>query len=169
MVNHSVFPSVSNKENPFRWYLGSGQPILASRAFFEEQRSPLRHDWFFFATTGTPAENNIFSFGIFIPYEDVDLLEKTYTLANGLSFIHGHSKPEWYGAQDSFLAEKKAELSVRLDRIKGTAVGDFNGEITTDCYQLKLTGTFDFSLTSGPRSESGKTSRKEHFEQISKM
>lgn len=157
MSFHSELPKIETA-NIFRWHLGTGNTVSASKTFFHETEEGGWHDWFIGGDTGTPAENNVFSFGFLIPYETENPLEKTYTLEDELLFTHGRSAPDHYGRQD-FFTPQNAELTIRLDRINGTVKGDFNGEFITNCYHLKLTGTFDLSLTS-------KTSRAQRLEQL---
>jgi hypothetical protein len=80
-----------------------------------------------------------------VPYIDDNVLEYTYKLGDGkdLHVSHMHSIP----APDGFIGFRSvdaddAELTIRLDPVKGTVQGDFNALFKSHGYRLFPQGTF---------------------------
>ena len=132
--------------NSFIWNLGTGPVSAESTLFYLHTYPPTgEKSWSISGGTGSAPEENYFSFGFSIPYVSDEIMDASYTVEGGLRFRHVHSipaPPDFYGFQ--VVSADKAELTIRLDPIKGTAKGDFTALFKT--YRLNPTGTFDLTL-----------------------
>ncbi|MFJ2364702.1 hypothetical protein ACIPIN_13580 [Pseudomonas sp. NPDC087697] len=149
MSRHAIFIPIDNyvqsPDNNFNWNFG-GSIIEADRTLFMLHTFPGtgEREWLFTGLTGTPVQGNVFEFGIAVPYIDDDVMERTYTLEDGLSFSHMHSIPILPGAV-SFVYADSAELTIRLDPINGTVQGDYKATFRT--HRLMPGGTFKLKRT----------------------
>ncbi|NUT79630.1 hypothetical protein [Pseudomonas brassicacearum] len=134
--------------NSFIWNLGTGPVSAESTLFYLHIYPPTgEKSWSLSGSTGSGPEENFFLFGFAIPYVSDEIMDASYTMEGGLTFHHIHSipaPPGFYGFQT--VSADKAELTIRLDPIKGTAKGDFSALFKTDGYRLNPTGTFDLIL-----------------------
>ena len=137
--------SVQSPGNDFHWSLGA-DPVYAGRtAFHRSLFEPTgERSWVFNGSTGSGDEENYFSFLLMVPYIDDNALEYTYKLGDGkgLHLSHAHSIPAPDGGIGFRTVDADdAELTIRLDPIKGTVQGDFNANFKT--YRLNPNGTFN--------------------------
>ncbi|MFJ7106665.1 hypothetical protein ACIQU2_03375 [Pseudomonas sp. NPDC098740] len=130
--------------NQFLWHFNDPNTVAESTSFHKGYFPPTgEYSWGFSGSTGSGDEENFFSFLIMVPYLGEDVLEYTYKLGDGkdLHFSHTHSIPAPPGFTGFRVVDADdAELSIRLDPIKGTVQGDFNATFKT--YRLNPNGTF---------------------------
>ena len=141
-----IFPDDHKSQaagNDFHWRF-TGEPIYAESTLFTAFRGgPGIDNWVFQGSTGKTEDGTFFALQFSVPYEGEDLLEKTYKIGDGqqLTVFHFHSVPPAPNFT-STLAEK-AELTIRLDPVKGTVHGDFNANFYSGGYRMNPVGTFD--------------------------
>ncbi|MBD9610285.1 hypothetical protein IB245_02090 [Pseudomonas sp. PDM02] len=127
----------------FHWRF-TGAPIYAEFTLFRAFLGGTGIDnWVFYGSTGSTDHGTFFALQFLVPYEGDDLLEKTYKIGDGqqLTVFHFHSVPPAPNFT-SILADK-AELTIRLDPVKGTVHGDFNANFDREGYRMNPIGTFD--------------------------
>ncbi|WP_072407847.1 hypothetical protein [Pseudomonas sp. NFACC04-2] len=137
------------KGNVFTWSLGENTIVADTTLFYLHFYLPTgEKSWAFSGSTGRLDEENLFLFGFSVPYIDDEVFDNSYTMEGGLHFYHGHSIPApegFYGYRT--VTADSAELSVRLDPVKGTAHGDFTAVFETLGDWLYPRGTFNLSRT----------------------
>lgn len=129
--------------NSFTWNLGAG-PIHAETTSFALHFFPptAKYTWFLSASTGFVSTDTWFYFQIGVDYVSDEVMDATYTLEGGFSFVHVHSLPDRPGWVVMVYADR-AELTIRLDPKGGTAKGHFIAHFETDGYDMHPTGTFE--------------------------
>ena len=112
----------------------------AHACFFHLTEPPFEEYWHFIGSTGTLEEHGkYFSFNLAVPYIGKDLLERTYTLDDGLLFYHVYSVTYPDFIELRTVAADYAETTIRLDPKAGTVQGDFNAKFKN---HPDLHGTF---------------------------
>lgn len=140
-----ILPRKSNNKklrHSFHWTL-DGHLTKAHDCFLHLTEPPHDEYWHFIGTTGTLEEHgNYFSFNLTVPNMGEELLERTYTLEDGLEFYHVYSVtyPDYIELR-SFPAIY-AELAIRL-KPKGKVKGDFKGRFNFDNKVLAPEGAFE--------------------------
>lgn len=136
--------NIQAPENDFHWNFGSEVTRAEKTLFFLYEYPPTGElSWTISGSTGTFDEENYFGFGMSVPYIDDTLLERTYELSDELHFSHIHSIPALPGYIGYRVVDAdNAELTIRLDPIKGTVQGDFNAIFKSEGYRLNPNGTF---------------------------
>ncbi|WP_283183764.1 hypothetical protein [Pseudomonas svalbardensis] len=136
--------SIQAPGNDFHWNFGSEVTRAEKTLFFLHEFPPTGElSWVMSGITGTLDDENYFSFKVSVPYIDDTLLERTYKLGDELDVSHSHSIPAPPGFTGfRFVDADNAELTIRLDPIKGTVQGDFNAIFRSEGYRLNPNGTF---------------------------
>ncbi|MBC8999995.1 hypothetical protein IAI51_26050 [Pseudomonas sp. N40(2020)] len=132
--------------NEFHWNLGDNEIAAESTMFYHHVFPPTGEESrVFTGLTGSSEAGDFFSFTLSVPYLDQDVMEYTYTLndGQGLALSHGHSIPAPPGFEGvRFVDADDAQLTIRLDRTKGTVQGDFVATFKSNGYRLAPSGTF---------------------------
>ncbi|MEX0161644.1 hypothetical protein MRBLPD1_000095 [Pseudomonas brassicacearum] len=149
MDSHSFFiPHKKTRKlagNSFTWNFGT-TPINAENTLFylNVYQSTGEKSWSFRGSTGSAEDENNSSLGFSIPYVSDEVMDASYTMEGGLRFSHIHSIPAPPGFTGfRVVRADKADLTIRLDPVKGTAKGHFTALFRTDGYRLNPTGTFE--------------------------
>ncbi|WP_138762338.1 hypothetical protein [Pseudomonas lactis] len=129
--------------NHFEWtFKNSPTPITAERTAF----GPVAHEplWLFSGATGSQQQKNSSSFVFHIPYLGEAPIDETYILDGILRYTHYISGPGGIPGI-TVIPARKATLTIKLNPVERTAVGNFEAFFDSEYAQYDATG--HFSLT----------------------
>ncbi|MBC3209840.1 hypothetical protein HU755_23820 [Pseudomonas sp. SWRI111] len=153
MTAENVFISRPGTEDRFNWNYGSDVINATTVLLFETQFPGSPISWNFLGMTGTDGAGNVHGYHLSI-HKAEDLIERTFTLADGLfcRFFKSQKIGSSYGR--SYTSPNRAELTLRFDLTTGIAVGDYNAffRSTPEARQVPR-GTFKLSLYNPEHSQ----------------
>jgi hypothetical protein len=156
IVNYSDFYNENNasqidnfeaEDDDFQWEIDS-LSTKSQRTSFYKSSTSTNLSWIIYGSVGSVDSVNYFGFMLRVPYINEDILEGTYTLANGLYFDHRHSVKKGALKGWRVIQADAATLSIKLDPVKGTAEGKFEATFTKTNpdetpEEIKPKGTFN--------------------------
>ena len=142
----NLFPAPSNQQpldNTFTFNVGAGDKTAEHSIFF---RDPSADDWSLAGGNGSIAGKNLFDFMMFLKAPETDIPGQTYTLTNGLTFVHRFSVTSpsgWIGHRVVYASQ--ASLTITINIAAGTAKGTFSAQFAEPA--LTVNGSFDLLRT----------------------
>ena len=129
-----------NPNNHFEWTFKSAQtPITAERTVFGHVEHA--NHWLFPGSTGSQREKNFSSFIFHIPYLGEAPIDDTYVLDGILKYAHYLSGPgDLPGV--AMIPAKNATLTIKLNPVERTAMGNFEAFFDSEYAQYDATGHF---------------------------
>lgn len=137
-----LFPAQSTQQpraNTFTFNVGAGDKPAEHSIFLRDTGT---NKWYVSGGNGTVAEKNFYNFGAFVEAPETDITGQTFTLQNGLRFVHQFSVTSptgWSGVR--VVHASQASLTITINIAAGTAKGTFSAQFAEPA--LTVNGAFD--------------------------